>query len=169
MGLSWGKIKEFCVILGIKLWDKIMIKGFVDITEERIQIFGGILLIQQEEYPAGRSLSLKKNSSLEYPWIMFLTLNMKKCWSHSEIYFHTENVSVLGNCTLWCYRTEKWWMSPGLLCKSEKCYPWLYPWGTCQSSGGAWKSDQELSTPLRSVLRYYLTWKFFNKASQVFL
>ena len=50
MGLSWGKIKEFCVILGIKLWDKIMIKGFVDITEERIQIFGGILLIQQEEY-----------------------------------------------------------------------------------------------------------------------
>ena len=67
MGLSWGKIEEFCVILGIKLWDKIMIKGFVDITEERIQIFGGILLIQQEEYPAGRSLSLKKNSSLEYP------------------------------------------------------------------------------------------------------
>ena len=67
MGLSWGKIKEFCVILGIKLWDKIMIKGFVDITEERIQIFGGILLIQQEEYPAGRSLNLKKNSSLEYP------------------------------------------------------------------------------------------------------
>ena len=50
MGLSWGKIEEFCVILGIKLWDKIMIKGFVDITEERIQIFEGILLIQQEEY-----------------------------------------------------------------------------------------------------------------------
>ena len=38
------------MILGIKLWDKIMIKGFVDITEERIQILGGILLIQQEEY-----------------------------------------------------------------------------------------------------------------------
>ena len=45
-----GRIKEFCVILGVKLWDKIMIKGFVDITEEKIQIFRGILLIQQEEY-----------------------------------------------------------------------------------------------------------------------
>ena len=60
---------------------------------------------------------------------------------------------------------------PGLLPKLEKCYPWLYPWGTYQSSGGAWKSDQQLSTLLMSVLflGYYLTWKFFNKAFQVFL
>ena len=59
---------------------------------------------------------------------------------------------------------------PGLLPKLEKCYPWLYPWGTYRSSGGAWKSDQQLSTLLRSVffLGYYLTWKFFNKHSRYF-
>ena len=59
---------------------------------------------------------------------------------------------------------------PGLLPKLEKCFPWLYPWGTYQSSGGAWKSDQQLSTLLRSVLflGYYLTWKFFNKHSRYF-
>ena len=48
------------MILGIKLWDKIMLKGFVDITEERIPIFRGVLLTQQEEYH-----SLEKSSSLE--------------------------------------------------------------------------------------------------------
>ena len=39
-----------------------------------------------------------------------------------------------------------------------------------QSSGGAWKSDQQLSTLLRSglFLGYYLTWKFFNKHSRYF-
>ena len=46
--------------MGMKLWDKIMLKGFVDITEERIPIFRGVLLTQQEEYH-----SLEKSSSLE--------------------------------------------------------------------------------------------------------
>ena len=48
------------MILGIKLLDKTTLKGFVDITEERIPIFRGVLLTQQEEYH-----SLEKSSSLE--------------------------------------------------------------------------------------------------------
>ena len=71
---------------------------------------------------------------------------------------------------VWVNSRSWWWTgSPGMLHGFTKV---RHNWATeLNWTDLNWKSDQQLSTLLRSVLflGHYLTWKFFNKAFQVFL
>ena len=76
---------------------------------------------------------------------------------------------------VWMNSGSWWWTgSPGMLHGFAKVrHNWATElnWTDLNWTDLNWKSDQKLSTLLRSVLvlGHYLTWKFFNKAFQVFL